>query len=279
MAKKKQTGSASQEVVHYQFDSVHALNNHVERMVGIDRNYSDYLLNFATDKVYDITPTHEQMREKAVIGCRHLYEKYFQADSFNGLGNAERKLEYQLACTGLFVDVGAYLSGLPECFIDEVYVDDVSTRFVDIVVNVGAAHTISNTQIINKLKGVAAIVDSLEKSGVRTSLSISLKGISHNSCANYTFGVVIKKHEQPLNIEQLVYLLGSPVSMRYFCLMSAIQHMGDKAGNAHNCTDYDTIMIDNPNIIYIPSMYYDAQRGITDYTDLAKTYKLNLQKR
>jgi hypothetical protein len=276
MAKKKQS-SVSQELVRYHFDNVYQMNEHVEAMVKIHPDYAASCKSFATKGVYD-SIEHEQLRSKAVNGCNELYEKYFAKGEFNAESYADKKLDYQHAVTGLYVDVGAYVQGLPECFIDEVYVEDSANRFVDIVINIGVPGIIENDKIISKLKGVVSLIDSIESKGVRVSVSVVSKAMPVSSpYAPYEFSLMLKKHEQPLNIEQLIYIAGSPVALRYFMLLSASQHAGDTAGGYRTCTDHDKEMIDNPSIIYIPSMYYDMNNGISNYSNLENIYNLKTQ--
>jgi hypothetical protein len=277
MARKKKQSSASQELVRYHFDNVYDLNEHVEAMQPIAPHYADNLLKFATDGVYK-NVTHEQLRSKAVNGCKELYEKHFAKGEFNAESYADKRLDYQHAATGLYVDVGAYVQGLPECFIDEVYVEDSANKFVDIVINIGAPATVNNSAIINKLKGVVSLIDSIESKGARVSVSIASRSIPSSSPhAPYEFTMVLKRHEQPLNIEQLIFLAGSPITLRYFMLLSSTQHAGATSGGYYTCTEHDKEMMDDPSIIYIPSMYYDLSNYISDYSDLASTYNLNIQ--
>jgi hypothetical protein len=276
MAKKNsKKGSASQGTKHYRFNNVQELVDCCNDVAKLNPTRAAYLSIFGCKGIYPETLSIDEIHEKAFTGCRYVYDMYFSETDIEIDSEAAQKLEYTHAATGLYVDVGAYVQGLPECFIEEIYVEEQSNRYVDIVVNLNASGETENKAIVNKLKGVVSIVDRLEKSGVRTSLSIyTACKASYDHLSPYTFLTVVKQYESPINIEQVAYLLGSPISLRYFELLSMHIHAGEETGRYVADLEQEAIMIDDPNIVYIPSMYYDALNKITDYSDLSKTYNL-----
>lgn len=274
----KENSSVSKDLVRYHFDNVQELVVYCENMGKKYKAYQDRLISFACKDVYKTMPTASELHNKAFAGCRELYEKHFSKSEFTLETSGGKKIEYQNDITGMYVDVGAYLQGVPECFIDEVLTEDSCNRFADIVINVGAPSDIKNDKIIEKLKGVVGLIDHYENIGIRCSVSICSKAVgSSYGHASYDFFLKIKNHEQPLNIEQLVFIAGSPIALRYFMLLAAANHAGDTSGNYITCGEHDKEMIADESIVYIPSMYYDMRNRITDYSNIINTYNLNVE--
>lgn len=276
MAKRK-SGGASKELVRYHFDSVQDMVAYSDKQAAVYPKVVERCIKHAFKDVYDVLPSHSDAKDKAIAGCHELYQKHFSKAEFNIERSGGKRIDYHNAITGMYVDVDAYLQGVPECFVDEVLTDDASNKFVDIVVNCGIYAGVKNEVVINKLKGVVSLIDSYEKSGFRTSVKIYNKSLpTKGGLKPYEFMFTIKTHEQPINIEQMIFLVGSPVINRFFKWLIVSEIAGDKDyGEYASDTKHESELVADKSIVYIPSFFYDYHNGITNYDNLQNTYNLN----
>lgn len=68
--------------------------------------------------------------------------------------------EYCHDKTGLFIDIGAYMDGMPDCFVD-VSFTPVSKPVCKILANITSGYLITQTEIINRGAAILACIDSL----------------------------------------------------------------------------------------------------------------------
>jgi hypothetical protein len=113
--------------------------------------------------------------------------------------------------TGDYVDIGAYLEGIPENMVrwEE---QECPRRVVRILFNMAVSGAVSRDVIRWKGATVLALIDRLEASGVRVELDMvdSTEVKPHKAL---TF-VTLKKAEEPLHLDRLAFHLVHPSSLR-----------------------------------------------------------------
>jgi hypothetical protein len=125
-----------------------------------------------------------------------------------------RKPEIVLDIEGADIDVGAFMTGNPECFIrwDETEVKaTASGRFVHIICNIAASSFFSTEELFAKGAAVSILVDALEMSGHRVTVDVmeavgpsSYWGEKNNK-NRYQLTIRIKNPEDPLNMESIAF--------------------------------------------------------------------------
>lgn len=126
----------------------------------------------------------------------------------------ERKLpEYDVA--GGVLDVGAYLSGVPEYFIRSVPTEyDDQGKIIKIVCSIGCSAAITSSVIIQKGAMVAALIDVLETCGYRCEVIVNSASTYYSS--RIEVDVCVKKSSESLNLLQLAFCVGHPTMLRRF---------------------------------------------------------------
>lgn len=113
--------------------------------------------------------------------------------------------------TGDFVDVGAYVSGEPECMVSW-QAQPESKRIARILVNLSASGSVSCETLRWRGATVLALIDRLENADVRCEVDIGLcnkeDGKYWTICAN------VKRADEPLHIDRLAFHLAHPSSLR-----------------------------------------------------------------
>lgn len=133
--------------------------------------------------------------------------------------------------TGYVVDVGAYLSNNPECFITRGWEKrNYPGRLFTIVVSCSFSCSVDADTIIKRGALVCALVDALEYAGHRVEI-ICNETTTYGDKKN-EIDVVVKKHDQPLEMTDLAFCLAHPAMLRRI-IFSANELMGwsDYASN------------------------------------------------
>ena len=117
--------------------------------------------------------------------------------------------------TGSFVDIGAYVDGIPECMI-EFTPDKRPARFARIVVSATFAAGISPTEITRRGAAIAAIVDNLESQGIRCDVDAVMYIAPAEGSGLFTVTTSIKRAHDPLNLDTLTFALAHPAFLRRF---------------------------------------------------------------
>ncbi len=133
--------------------------------------------------------------------------------------------------TGYVVDVGAYLSNNPECFITRGWEKrNYPGRLFTIVVSCSFSCSVDADTIIKRGALVCALVDALEYAGHR--VEIICNDTSTSRGGKNEIDVVVKKHDQPLEMTDLAFCLAHPAMLRRI-IFSANELMGwsDYASN------------------------------------------------
>lgn len=208
-------------------------------------------------------------------GDPELFKRYKEQEETTIKAPGINKYSYQAAEEGLYFSVPAYLEGVPEQWIQEVE-EQAPGKVGDLIINVFAGQYMKEELIFNKLINIVKLIDAAEQSGHRLNIFVfanmeAAGGKKPNPYKeNVKYKIQIKRDRDPVNLQQLVYLIASPVLLRFVMLWLNTDHAGAHAGNYY-CID-ERAEINNPEIIYIPSLAYDVLNNITDYSDLPAVY-------
>lgn len=115
---------------------------------------------------------------------------------------------------GSAIDMGRYLQGEPECFLQwresETEDSNRSGGIVHIVVNVAVSARFTSQQFYEKGAAVAVLVDCLEHSGKRVVLDVG-GGANHPEADINTEVIVrLKEAQEPLSIESIAFAIAHP---------------------------------------------------------------------
>lgn len=146
----------------------------------------------------------------------------------NGIVNAmvsARATSYAYDVTGSFVDVGRFMSGEPECFFTESQeYGNINNPIVKIIANLSASASVSSEHLFLRGAAVAAAVDILESLGRRVEVYAASSHIIGKNI--YNIMVMVKKANQPLDIDRLAFAIAHPSFYRrlMFSLMEQNGH-------------------------------------------------------
>ncbi len=184
---------------------------------------------------------------------------------------------YVLQSEGLFFDVATFISGEPECWYNECHNVEYKPE-KDFYINATFAHTVTQKTIFEKLIQIVQIIDSLEGNGQRLNIFVCCYAEgSGRQKQKASLVCKVKDSSEPVNIEQLIYLCASPAILRY-CFLSLQYNILGEDYSSHTDTNEDEVMLQNSEIIYIPSLTTDQRKyQIYDYkkTDLKTVYNIN----
>lgn len=120
---------------------------------------------------------------------------------------------FGMAENGLCVDVGAYLTGEPECWIAEEF-NYKPKKCVKLLISIGCAWYYRETQIENRGAGIISLIQMLKKQGYIVKVNLYESCIDHSFDTKYT--CFLKIPTNPLDIQSLSYALCSPSLLRRF---------------------------------------------------------------
>lgn len=117
------------------------------------------------------------------------------------------------SCEGFFMDVPAYISGIPECM--GMYIDEESNRMQEIVINSGIASSVSVNAIKDKANAVFNGIYTQEaENKTRCKISTHLYFYDSEGNKNIKITVNIKNFSDPINSSIHSFILGSPTFTR-----------------------------------------------------------------
>lgn len=200
--------------------------------------------------------------EKMLSGCNDLFTRYEKsAVQYSKIQSNINAISYQLENEGLLIDIDAFLTGQPECFLNDAN-DTINKDAKDLKISLAAPHWVKENDIFERLIKIVAYIDALEAQGQRLNLYAYITATD----PNYVFEVKIKNENEPLNISQLIFLLASPVLLRYaFLSIRAALYNGilQPTGN----TIHEMDLINNQEFYFIPSISFDCIKNICCYTN------------
>lgn len=197
--------------------------------------------------------------KKLINGCPYMFSR-FTAAAHAAVPETYNHPVYEMANQGLFFDVATYLTGVPECWLNEAITAEIVPA-KDIYINIAAPFWVSETDIFAKLIKVLAYIDSLEQSGQRLNIYCCLSVLPHKvKTASANFSICIKKENDPLNLAQMCYLMASPVLLRFAFL--ALYHNAGYKNNTFSDLNAEICELKKDSNYYIPSISFDAKNEI-----------------
>lgn len=116
-----------------------------------------------------------------------------------------KKQDFIYDVAGDSVDVGRFVEGCPENMIQFTETEDRGHgRLLTMKVSATTSSTISTDIIIRRGAAAAALVDSLESVGYRVEIVLV------NTLARHTISVVLKRHEESLELDRIAFFLAHP---------------------------------------------------------------------
>lgn len=166
--------------------------------------------------------------------------------------------------TGLYVDVGTYLSGEPECWIAENF-DYKPKKVVKLLVNCAQSWWYTPKQIETRGAGLVSLIQMLKKQGYIVKLNIYL-GFNYYE----KYFCFLKIPSNPLDMQSLSYCLCSPSLLRRFgcAFLEQCTNKADCGGYGHPCPLDEVVM--SKDIIHFNGMNneeckYDSEKETKEY--------------
>lgn len=118
---------------------------------------------------------------------------------------------YGMSEHGLFIDIGSYLSGEPECWVTEEFTYKPK-KVVKILASIGYAWHYNEQQVENRGAGIVSLIQMLKKQGYIVKINLYESSVHDN--VQYT--CFLKIPTNPLDLQSLSYALCSPTLLRRF---------------------------------------------------------------
>lgn len=145
------------------------------------------------------------------------WESGFQ--QMNEIGNVEqiagKVIDFYYDTNGEELDIGSYIKGEPECFLNEE--DEELPIYVDLLVNVGGTSDVDQKAFLKRCLIVASVSEILQRYGYR----VSITGVSRVSASGwqssdswYEVKFSVKRYEQMLDLYNMAFALGHPSMLR-----------------------------------------------------------------
>jgi hypothetical protein len=127
----------------------------------------------------------------------------------------ENEFDMYRDVSGGAVDVGAYLTGIPENMIN-YQIHPRPKKTVKILVNVCSSGSTNPKTIIQRGHTITSICDYLEKCGyrVRVDVADTAYGYYNGKRSHWTLAFCAKDFNQPLDFGRIGFMLGSPAMLR-----------------------------------------------------------------
>lgn len=254
------------------------IENLIEVLKNTSTKHDSELLSFAGEE------SKTEVLKKIKNGCPLLAAKYHKvADTV--IKAATVNNSYQYDTEGLFFDVSTMLSGQPEYWLNEVEEEGQKVA-KDFYLNLSAIWWAKEADIFCKLIKIVELIDSLEAAGQRLNLIVVYYADMKKNNKYWNLDCVIKTADQPVNIQQLVYLIASPIMLRY-CAFTLSYNNGFNDDTTYNNYEAEIEEIKRTDIFYIPSLSHDVRNDLVpvnstrhtiNYTnvDLVKLYNISL---
>jgi hypothetical protein len=148
--------------------------------------------------------------------------------------------------SGLFVDMGAFMSGEPECMLYPVPVASPrSSKVVRIHYNTGAMAYVNGDVMIKRGVAVLALVDALNTLGVNC--EIWAESAAKNGARKAVVLACIKEAHEPMDINRLMFVLANPSYHRRFNFAARVQFGLAGIKNGGDCGSMPLHMADKVN--------------------------------
>jgi hypothetical protein len=121
---------------------------------------------------------------------------------------------YNYNVTGEILDVGTYLTGAPECWLEPVS-EPQPTRIIKLAIEIGGAQFITGAQMANRGQAIVALVNALELAGYSVELTV-VRSFAKNYGFDTpcTFLIPIKHAGNALDMRRIQFMIGHPAFFR-----------------------------------------------------------------
>lgn len=171
---------------------------------------------------------------------------------------------------GDFVDVGAYVTGEPECMV-RWDMEPLAKPVVKVWADIGGSAGVSREALEWRGACVLALIDKLESSGVRVELDMG-RGMD----GSWVEIITVKRAQEPLSLDTLSFHLGCAAGFRR--LLFSFEETQDEGMN-HGCygghgyghPDFDissSLASQNYDLIIPGFQLHDIDRAIAKVEDL-----------
>lgn len=249
------------------FDSLSAMANYIEANKQ-EHNHSKngYLNNpYADQKTAFRGGTYSECIDKLRNGSSKLLEEFVSTHGDVLVAHSTEDTQYDVQ--GSFVDVGAFVSGAPECMVNFVQQDEAT--FCDVVINLGYSSKTTHKAMFAKYIYVVKLIDALESKGTRckiVAMCSSEGSTKHKANGNFCDVYVdVKHYHDTLPLAHLLFICCDPLFLRVgiICLQHIhLEEIGFSYAGCCFSVDYKRPTCD----VFIQSMYSDKWRyeGTTD---------------
>lgn len=158
------------------------------------------------------------------------YEEMSDKDYASKISDNIWDVEHQV--TGSYVDVGAYLQGVPECMCD--FVSKRTNTFADVLINPSISCWVKGKTVIDRGREIMKLVDALEKRNIKTRVCLMfvVKGEYNDDSKFYVVNIVCKDYCELLDQNRLIFALAHPSMVRrlLFSMLEQETDIGEDFG-------------------------------------------------
>jgi hypothetical protein len=199
--------------IYYRFDSLSALLDIAEKHShsGVSESIRGFSRHFHETKSW----------EECMNIARHGYQERERikaiADAIS-VSASIKKPEILFDVTGdCGFEMGSVIAGIPECVMDwrETETKATGQQIVKIQVHTCYSAAIDKEAIKSRGAAICALVDAIETSGRRCEVEAVYYTVSSRDKQNtFSFSVIIKHSDEPLEIDRLAFVLAHPDMQR-----------------------------------------------------------------
>ena len=246
------------------FQSITELQTFVNAL-PVSNDCSENLVKFCNET------SKQDIETKINCGCESFTAKFMEAKSNVMYSGGESISEDFYDVCGLYFNIDEAIEGNPLCWINTINTSAV--KFYDMKINITAPQAANDNQIFNKLVSLVKLIDKIESEGNRVKLTLCLTGkSSYNNSFNslVDISVMVKNYSDVVILEPLIYVIASPVMLRYYMLMITANVVGAENRGAYIIADNEPSTHSEGENIYIQSMYKDFEQSKrwTEPTDI-----------
>lgn len=159
------------------------------------------------------TETYADAKEMALNGweqgVENLAEIEYELDQNLSYG----KEEYQWDLQGRQLNVGRFLQGRPDCWLNPVESEEAGGRFISILVSASYNAMIKEEAIKNRGAAIVSLIDHLEHSGYRVKLDVC--DPTKNGKDDLIFyRINLKNYDEPVDLSTVAFATAHPAMQR-----------------------------------------------------------------
>lgn len=163
--------------------------------------------------------------------------------------------------SGAYVDMGAFMSGVPECMVD--FKQEPTNKFATIYIDCSYRQRTSPDDVLIKYMYIVRLIDHFESQDIRCKVFIgsASEGAKSNEQTECEIWINVKNHYTPLNLSTLLY--ACHLSALRVIVFSLRGYLMREQGMAAKNVGYFIGMSESKVAaadggIYIPNMYHDV---------------------